>query len=257
MSWFDDSWKFRAWRSRNVPVGLGIVAVVLVILMIPLMKCMNAHEEKKRDERYQAQFAQEEAEDAKLVAPLRTRFAKLLEVKTGPEEKCGSEVKTVPVLQQAWLAHFLANKSNEQRPPEPRMGQSLPFEQLTTAMNLSGRERLVRNQRYAELLKEPYVAVVIASSVKPIVESGGERGPAQFSDGRLEGQIVIVDVESNAVSCRMPIVVDTPAFQHDRSQDGILGDWTVIEKPWSQPFWAAADAALAKASSHGAAFARE
>ena len=160
-------------------------------------------------------------------------------------------------FQQAWLAYFLANKTYEQRPPEPRMAQSRSFEQLTASMSPSGQERLVRNKRYAELEREPYVAVVIASKVLRIIESAGERGATQFSAGRLEGQIVIVDVATNAVACRMPIVVETEAFAHDPSKDGLLGDWTVIEKPWSAPFWKAADAALAKASIHGASFVRD
>lgn len=257
MSLWGDAWKGARWRNRNVPPALGLVLFVIVVAAIPLMKCLKDHDDSERHEQFMAEQEQEEAEDAQLIARLRPRFAKLVEVETGPDERCGSEVKRVAVVQQAWLAYFLANRSYEQRPPEPRMGQSRSLEQLTTSMRISGRDRLARNQRYLELEQEPYIAVVIAKSVTPIVEGKGERGPSQFSAGRLEGQIVIVDVATNAVACRMPIVVETPAFQYDRSKEGVLGDWTVIETPWSEPFWKAADAALAKASIHGASFARD
>lgn len=245
------------WRSRNVPPGLALVAIALVIAMIPFMKWLRSREDDERHDRYEAERQKEQLEDEAIVARLRPRFAKLVGVKAGPDEACGSEVKRVGVVQQAWLAHFLANKPYEQRPPEPRMAQSRSFEQLTTVMNLSGQERLARNQRYAELEREPYVAVVIASKVVPIIESAGERGATQYSAGRLEGQIAVVEVATSNVVCRMPIVVETEAFAHDTSKDGVLGDWTVIETPWSAPFWMAADAALAKASVHGAAFVRD
>jgi len=227
------------------PYILGVL-VLIGLALLGINKIVQCRADRATEEAE----AKADAEDAVLVSALRKVYVRIPEVTTGPAQECPREVTAVAIVSQPWLAGFLLNVNA--KPDVPITTQTLAFKQLTSGWYVSSEERVLRNKRYEQLAASWHVGVFIATEVDPIRELVRTDTEASFSTGRLHGQIVIVELASNTVVCRVDVHVETQPFAARLFRNS-LGELTVFEKVedhWTEPFRKAADAALTEAAPH-------